>query len=130
MSNPPRVHQSTGNEPPDYRYYQPAAPTSTPSGIDALSGMQIALTVLALAALPITSWLYIANYVETKVDTAIERHDAALQQTIKAQTNTIDGLQDYAFSLCIGVRKLDPQFSCYMTSSRRYLDRYRMPQDR
>ena len=88
--------------------------------IDAHAGMQIGLTVLALAALPITAWLYIADYVEARVDTGIARHDARLQTTLQRHTEEIDALQDYARQLCSAARRQNSDFSCERS-------RYRYP---
>lgn len=88
--------------------------------IDAHAGMQVGLTVLALAALPITAWLYIADYVEARVDTAITRYDSRVQTTLQRHTQEIDYLQEYARQLCTEARQSDPSFSCERPDSYRY----------
>lgn len=80
--------------------------------INAHAGIQVALTVLALAALPITAWLYIADHVETRVDAAVARHDRSVQISLSRQTEDIDNLQVYVRQLCAAARRNDSSFSC------------------
>lgn len=94
--------------------------------INANAGMQVALTVLALAALPISAWLYISTYVEERVEEAIERQYVLTQADMKRQNERLEDMQGYMTQLCTKVRSLDPQFSCLSQNE----IRYRYPYDR
>lgn len=87
--------------------------------MDAEAGMKVALTVLALAALPITAWLYISSYIEERVDVSIERQDQFTQQSFNQHKQSIDYLQVYVAQLCAEARKNDSSFSCQ--ASPRYI---------
>ena len=76
-------------------------------GISATTAMQVALVVITLAAAPVSGWLFIANYVEDNIDTAILRLDAATQQTAFRNRSKIDDLEFIVDQLC---RKAD--FDC------------------
>lgn len=81
------------------------------------SALQITLACLALAALPLSSWLYITNYVEGHVASELETHDRLSRGTINTFTNDIAQLQEYSHQLCAAARRADPEFSC---EARRY----------
>lgn len=93
----------------DRRAPQPPPP---PPSVDAEAGMKVALTVLALAALPISAWLYISSYIEERVDASISRQDQFTQQTFAQYESSIASLQNYVAQLCTEARESDPSFSC------------------
>jgi len=88
------------------------APPPPPPPMDAEAGMKIALTVLALAALPVSAWLYISTYVEERVERGMSRQAEITAQLIDRQKGDIDSLQIYVSQLCAEARKANPSFSC------------------
>ena len=97
------------------------------SEVNAHAGIQVALTVLALAALPISSWLYISNYVEERIDRAITVHDASVQSEVSDINSDMSDVRDYTRQLCREARAQNQSFSCEVRQYRYPYQAYELP---
>lgn len=122
----PMVYGTSMDTHPDDSGPRPSVVRVSAPEMNANAGMQVALTVLALAALPISAWLYISTYVEDRVEEGIERQYQIIQSDMRRQNDKLEDMQGYMTQLCTKVRSMDPQFSCLSQNE----IRYRYPYDR
>lgn len=107
---------------------------SSPTTPNIAPMLPILLGVIALAGVPLSSWLFIQSTMDAAIEERVARAEreaarelVALEHRHNRTASQLETVRDYAINLCAGIRASDAMFDCGSTYRSAYRNYQRLP---